>query len=286
MNVAIIGTGNIGTDLLYKIQRTDSLNCVLFTGKREDSKGVTNAKKMGISTSSQSIEAIIEMQDEIELVFDASSADGHKMHAPIIKKLGKKVIDLTPAKIGKMCVPVINADECMACDNINMITCGGQAMIPIAHVICQACKENEIKYLELVASIASKSAGKGTRQNIDEFTQTTKDALKEFTNVNNTKAIIILNSAIPEHNMRNTLYCYVDNPDMDKIKENVNKMVQEIQKYVPGYQLLFEPLYVNGRITVTIEVAGVGDYLPTYAGNLDIITSAALEMAKRYARTK
>lgn len=285
MNVAILGTGNIGTDLLYKVQRTEELNCVLFTGRRKDSKGIAIAEKMGICTSSESIDAIVAMKDSIDLVFDATSADGHKVNAPILKDLGKKVIDLTPAKIGKMCVPVINANECMSCDNINMITCGGQAMLPIAYAISQICGE-QIKYLELVASIASKSAGKGTRQNIDEFTQTTKDALKEFTKVKHTKAIIILNSAIPEHNMRNTLYCYVDNPDMDRIREHVNSMVQKIQAYVPGYRLLFEPVYASDRITVTIEVTGSGDYLPTYAGNLDIITSAGLEMAKRYANAK
>lgn len=285
MNVAILGTGNIGTDLLYKLQRTEELNCVLFTGRRKDSKGIAIAEKMGICTSSESIDAIVAMKDSIDLVFDATSADGHKVNAPILKDLGKKVIDLTPAKIGKMCVPVINANECMSCDNINMITCGGQAMLPIAYAISQICGD-QIKYLELVASIASKSAGKGTRQNIDEFTQTTKDALKEFTKVKHTKAIIILNSAIPEHNMRNTLYCYVDNPDMDRIREHVNSMVQKIQAYVPGYRLLFEPVYASDRITVTIEVTGSGDYLPTYAGNLDIITSAGLEMAKRYANAK
>lgn len=285
MNVAILGTGNIGTDLLYKVQRTEELNCVLFTGRRKDSKGIAIAEKMGICTSSESIDAIVAMKDSIDLVFDATSADGHKVNAPILKDLGKKVIDLTPAKIGKMCVPVINANECMSCDNINMITCGGQAMLPIAYAISQICGD-QIKYLELVASIASKSAGKGTRQNIDEFTQTTKDALKEFTKVKHTKAIIILNSAIPEHNMRNTLYCYVDNPDMDRIREHVNSMVQKIQAYVPGYRLLFEPVYASDRITVTIEVTGSGDYLPTYAGNLDIITSAGLEMAKRYANAK
>lgn len=283
MNVAIIGTGNIGIDLLCKIQKTEELTCVLFAGHRKDSAGIALAKKSGIHTSSDSIDAVVEMKDEIELVFDATSADGHRKHAPIIESLGIPAIDLTPAKIGKMCIPVLNAEECVKSNNINMITCGGQAMIPIACAVCNACKGKKINYLEIVASIASKSAGKATRQNIDEFTQTTKEALTEFTGVENAKAIIILNSAVPEQNMRNTLYFYVDDPDMVQVKFCVNEMVNQIQKYVPGYRMIVEPIFFDGKIVVTVEVRGAGDYLPTYAGNLDIITSAAIEMAQRYA---
>ena len=165
-----------------------------------------------------------------------------------------------------------------------MVTCGGQATIPIAYAISQLYQDTtQIHYMEIVACIASNSAGVGTRKNIDEFTQTTKDALTQFTKISNTKAIIILNPAVPEINMRNTLYCYIDDPNMELIRKSVDAMVKKIQKYVPGYHLLVEPVLENGRVTTTVEVQGAADYLPSYAGNLDIITCAALEMAKEYA---
>lgn len=278
--VAIIGSGNIGTDLLFKVQKSDELECSLFIGRNKDSKGISLAQKMGVKTSIKSIDAIIENHSDYSIVFDATTAESHKRHSEVFSELGITAIDLTPAKVGKMCVPVINLDECLGEKNVNMITCAGQAAIPIAYEISQFVGNDNIKYMEIVASIASKSAGKGTRNNIDEFTQTTKDALSQFTGIKNTKAVIILNPAIPEINMRNTLYCYIDNPDIDLIKEKVKDKVLKIQQYVPGYNLIVEPFWENGRITTTIEVIGSGDYLPKYAGNLDIITSAAIEVAK------
>lgn len=212
--VAIIGTGNIGTDLLIKIMRSNYLECTLFTGRNPDSNGVKTAQKMGIKTSFESIEAIQKAPDCCDIVFDATSAKVHLVNAQILKDLGKFTIDLTPSRIGKMCVPVINAKECLNEHNVNLITCGGQATIPIAYAIMKI--HPEIKYIEIVASISSKSAGPGTRANIDEFTQTTREAIVDFTGVNNAKAIIIMNPAQPPIRMRNTIYALIDQPDLEK----------------------------------------------------------------------
>lgn len=282
IKVGIIGTGNIGTDILMKIQRSALLECGMFTGRNPDSKGIELARKLGVPTSFKSIQAIEENPNCCDIVFDATSANVHLYNAPILKKLNKYVIDLTPAHVGKLCVPVINLEECLEVDNVNLITCGGQATIPLAYALKQV--HNDIKYMEVVASIASKSAGPGTRNNIDEFTQTTKDAITEFTDVKDTKAIIILNSAEPPVIMRNTLYALIDDPDMPRIRDEISKVVKKIQKYVPGYHLLVQPIYENGRVTTTVEVVGLGDFLPKYSGNLDIITCAAIEIAEAYAR--
>ena len=282
IKVGIIGTGNIGTDILMKIQRSALLECGMFTGRNPDSKGIELARKLGVPTSFKSIQAIEENPNCCDIVFDATSANVHLYNAPILKKLNKYVIDLTPAHVGKLCVPVINLEECLEVDNVNLITCGGQATIPLAYALKQV--HNDIKYMEVVASIASKSAGPGTRNNIDEFTQTTKDAITEFTDVKDTKAIIILNSAEPPVIMRNTLYALIDDPDMPRIRDEISKVVKKIQKYVPGYHLLVQPIYENGRVTATVEVVGLGDFLPKYSGNLDIITCAAIEIAEAYAR--
>lgn len=282
IKVAIIGTGNIGTDLLFKIQRSEILECSLFAGRNLESKGMQIAANMGIHISDKSIGAIIENPDCCEIVFDATSANIHKLHAPVLKKLGKFAVDLTPSLIGKMCVPVINGDSCLNECNVNMVTCGGQATVPIAYAIAQI--HPDVKYFEIVASISSKSAGQGTRANIDEFTQTTKDALSTFSGVKDTKAIIILNPAEPPILMHNTIYAIIDNPKIDLIRESVKKMESKIRDYVPGYKVTLEPIYESGRVTTMIEVVGVGDYLPKYSGNLDIITCAAVNIAEKYAK--
>lgn len=282
--VGIIGTGNIGTDLLMKVLRSSTLECGIFAGRNPDSQGIRMAKELGIPTSIDSIKAIENEPECCDIVFDATSADVHRTNAPILKRLGKFAIDLTPAHVGKMCIPVLNLEECMDGDNVNLITCGGQATTPIAHAICQV--HPETKYIEIVATIASKSAGVGTRNNIDEFTQATRDALTEFTGINNTKAIIVLNPAEPPITMHNTVYALIDNPDMDAIKRNVHEMEIRIKKYVPGYSIVMEPTYENGRVTTTLQVVGLGDYLPKYSGNLDIITCAAIEIAENYARKR
>lgn len=284
VKVGIIGTGNIGTDILMKIQRSKYLECGIFTGRNPDSKGIEIAKSIGVKTSFDSIFAIEKKPECCEIVFDATSAKVHEYNAPILKKLNKFVIDLTPSRIGRMCVPAINLEESLNETNVNLITCGGQATIPIAYALTKV--HQELKYLEIVASIAAKSAGTGTRNNIDEFTQTTKDALSEFTGIKNTKAIITLNSAEPPIIMRNTLYAIIENPDMNRIREEVMKSVKKIQEYVPGYKIIVEPILENGRVTTMIEVEGMGDYLPKYAGNLDIITCAAIEIAENYVKKK
>ncbi len=282
VKVGILGTGNIGTDILLKIQRSSLLECGAFVGKELDSKGISIATNLGINTSTKSINYFIENPKCCDIVIDATSASAHKIHAPILKELNKFVIDMTPSKIGRMCVPVINIDECIHDNNINLITCGGQGTIPIAYTISKI--HPDIKYIEIVATIASKSAGPGTRNNIDEFTQTTRDALQTFTGIKNSKAIIVLNPAEPPVTMHNTIYCLIDRPDMNKIRKKVHEMEQEIQKYVPGYKIVVEPTYENGRVTTMVEVEGIGDYLPKYAGNLDIITCAAIEVAEKYAK--
>ena len=237
---------------------------------------------MGIPVSTDSINAIIENPKCCDIVFDATSASVHRRNAPILKKLKKFAIDLTPAHVGKMCIPVLNMEECLEADNVNLITCGGQATVPIACAISQV--HPNTKYIEVVATIASKSAGAGTRNNIDEFTQATRDALTEFTGIQNTKAIIVLNPAEPPITMRNTIFALIDHPDIMAIREKVKETEKEIRKYVPGYKIIVEPVYENGRVTTSLEVTGMGDFLPKYAGNLDIITCSAIEIAERYAK--
>jgi acetaldehyde dehydrogenase len=284
IKVGIIGTGNIGTDLLLKLQRSEVLECGMFTGRNPDSRGIKFAKKLGVPYSFESVHAIEREPGCCEIVFDATSAKSHQYNAPILKRLGKYTLDLTPAHVGKMCVPVINLEECLEEENINLITCGGQASLPIAYTISRV--HPDARYIELVATISSNSAGAGTRNNIDEFTQTTKDALALFTGINNTKAIIILNPAEPPITMRNTVYALIDNPDMETLRMKIFEIEKEIQKYVPGYHIVLGPVYENGRVTTIIEVIGTGDFLPKYSGNLDIITCASIEIAEAYTCKK
>lgn len=284
VKAGIIGTGNIGTDLLLKLQRSDVLECGIFAGRNPDSAGIRLAKEMEVPTSTDSIHAIEENPECCDIVFDATSAGVHLINAPILKRLGKFAIDLTPAHVGKMCVPVLNMQDCMEVDNVNLITCGGQATAPIAYAISRI--HPDVKYIEIVATIASKSAGAGTRNNIDEFTQATRDSLSEFTGIKDTKAIIVLNPAEPPITMHNTVYALIDKPDMDAIRRSVDEMAAKIRRYVPGYKIVMEPVYENGRVTTSLQVVGLGDYLPKYAGNLDIITCAAIEIAENYAKTK
>jgi acetaldehyde dehydrogenase len=280
--VGIIGTGNIGTDLLYKILKSDILECSIFAGRDPESKGIKRAESLGIKTSPDSIRAIEDNPSICDIVFDATSAKAHSINAPILKKLGKFVIDLTPSRIGGMCIPAINLNEAIRTDNVNMVTCGGQASVPIAKALMET--HPEIEYIEVVASISSKSAGSGTRANIDEYTQTTKDAIELFSGVKKAKAIIILNPAEPPILMNNTIYAKIENPNLEKIKENILKVEAEIRKYVPGYRIALGPVFEKGRLTIMIEVVGAGDYLPRYSGNLDIITCAAVQVAEEHAR--
>lgn len=279
VKVGIIGTGNIGTDLLMKVLKSDVLEMGVFAGRNPESQGVLKAKQLGVKTTAESINYIIKHPECCEIVFDATSAKVHFNNAPILRKLNKFAIDLTPAHIGKFIVPAVNLDEAMEADNVNLVTCGGQATVPMAYALNKVA---DVKYLEIVATIASKSAGKGTRDNIDEFTQTTKEALMEVGGIKKAKAIIVLNPADPPIKMRNTVYAVIDNPDMNAISETVKKMERTIQEYVPGYKVILGPLYENGRVTLSVEVTGSGDYLPEYAGNLDIITCSAIRVAEQY----
>ena len=283
IKVAIIGTGNIGTDLLMKVMRSKVLECGIFAGHNPDSKGMAFARKLGVPVTSDSIRFIEAHPDCCQICFDATSAKVHEQNAPVLKRLGKYAIDLTPAHIGPFCVPQVNLDSAMNQINVNCVTCGGQATVPIAKAISTVA---DVKYLEVVATIASKSAGIGTRNNIDEFTQTTKDALLELGGIKKAKAIIVLNPAEPPITMHNTIYALIDNPNMAAINNAVLQTEKALQKYVPGYKVTLGPIFENGRVTTSIEVTGSADFLPEYAGNLDIITCAAIEIAECYATRK
>ena len=284
LKIAILGSGNIGTDLLIKVLRSPFLECSLFIGRRLGSPGMTKAISLGVPISDQGINAIINNPACCSLVFDATSALDHKVHAPILKDTGKNVIDMTPSQIGNMCLPAINLKECLNSWNVNMVTCGGQASIPIAYAISEVL--SEIEYIEVVSSIASRSAGPATRINLDEYIETTEKGIQQFTGCRKTKAILILNPAQPCIDMQTTIFARLQHDDapVDEVRKKVCAMVSEIQRYVPGYQLLIPPVIENKRLITMIKVQGLGDYLPRYAGNLDIINCAAIAMAEAHAK--
>ena len=280
VKVGIIGPGNIGLDLLYKLGRSEYLTPELIVNVRP-SKGIDYANKMGIRTSTEGVDAILKEED-IKIVFDCTSASAHFVHAPLLKDSGKFVLDLTPAAVGPYCVPAVNmTEDLLNLDNVNLVTCAGQATVPIVAAINQAA---DVSYAEIVSSISSKSAGPGTRKNIDEFTVTTAKALREVGGADDSKVIIVLNPAEPPIFMRNTIYTKVKNPDIEKIKEAVDNMVKKIKEYVPGYELLLEPIIQGDVVTTMMQVEGLGDYLPVYSGNLDIINAAAVNIAENYAK--
>lgn len=282
LKVAILGSGNIGTDLLVKVLRSNYLTCTLFSGRNIESKGMQLATKLGVNVSHRSIEAITDNPDCCDIVIDATSATSHIHHYPILKALGKYVIDLTPSKLGDFCIPAVNLKECLDKDNVNMVTCGGQASVPLAYAIGQS--QQEVSYIEVVSSIASSSAGPATRSNLDEYIETTEEALRAFSGSLRSKAILNLNPAIPCMDMQTTILAVVPQPNMEKLQKTVADMVRRIQYYVPGYQLIVPPVIEDGRIAMMVRVRGLGDFLPTYAGNLDIINCAALAMAEEYAK--
>ncbi|MFB5269074.1 acetaldehyde dehydrogenase (acetylating) [Paenibacillus enshidis] len=282
LKVAIIGSGNIGTDLLVKTMHSSLLECVLFVGRNNQSLGMQKAKGLEVQISDRSIDALIEDADRYELVFDATSAQDHHIHAPILKRLNKVVIDMTPSNIGEMCVPAVNMDHCLKLQNVSMVTCGGQASIPLAYAIGQT--QPDVEYIEVVSSISSNSAGPATRNNLDEYIETTEKGIAHFSGCGRSKAILNLNPADPCIHMQTTVFALVRNPDMDSLKRYTDAMVRNLQQYVPGYQLIVPPTLENGRIVIMVRVEGLGDYLPPYAGNLDIINCAAIAMAEEYAR--
>jgi acetaldehyde dehydrogenase len=296
-NCAIIGSGNIGTDLMLKIANTSkSLNLIGVIGIDPESEGLAMASTMNIATSSTGLQGFMEMHEysDTQIFFDATSAGAHQMHHDLISKDGKQMIDLTPAAIGPYCVPVVNLLEHLQAQNVNMVTCGGQATIPMVSAVNQV---SSVRYAEIVASVSSKSAGPGTRANIDEFTQTTALGLEKVGGADKAKAIIVLNPAEPPLLMRNTVFTLCDPIDQDKVKESVESMVAKVQAYVPGYRLKQEvqferfgsnnPCAIPGygefeglKASIFLEVEGAGHYLPKYAGNLDIMTSAAMGTAE------
>jgi len=278
IDVAVIGPGNIGTDLMYKLLRSRRLRVAAMAGI-EESEGIRRARSLGIRTSVGGLEAILE-DPAIRIVFDATSAKAHVRHAKALAAAGKIAIDLTPAAVGPYVVPSVNLAELKDVQNLNMVTCGGQATVPIVHAIAGVAGA---RYAEMVSAISSRSAGPGTRRNIDEFTQTTARALVTLGGAKRGKAIIVLNPAEPPLIMTNTIYVEVDRPDEAAIREAVARRVAEVREYVPGYRLRVPPLVEGHRVTTIIEVEGAGDFLPKYSGNLDIITAAAVGVAERIA---
>jgi acetaldehyde dehydrogenase (acetylating) len=279
--VAILGSGNIGTDLLYKLRRSTTLEPVMVAGIDPYSEGLALARELGVGTVSDGIDGLLREAGDVLLVFDATSARAHVRHAHALAEAKIVAIDLTPAARGPYVVPPVNLGEHLDAKNVNLVSCGGQATIPVVAAIN---KVQPVKYAEIVATIASLSAGPGTRQNIDEFTQTTAAGLVEMGGAKRGKAIIVLNPAEPPILMRNTVYAMVDQPDAAAISKSIDEMVRTVSSYVPGYRLRAEPLYDGNKVTVFVEVEGAGDYLPTYSGNLDIMTAAAVKVGEEFAK--
>jgi acetaldehyde dehydrogenase len=282
MRVAILGSGNIGTDLLVKVLRSPHLECSLFIGRNLASPRMAKASGLGVRVSDRGIDSILAEPVCCDLVFDATSAADHVRHAPLLEKLGKTVIDMTPARVGTMCIPSINLDDCMECSNVNMVTCGGQASIPLTHLIAQT--QRDVEYIEVVSTIASRSAGPATRINLDEYVDTTEKGVRHFARCARAKAILVLNPAQPCIDMQTTVFAKVGRPNIERLDAAIDAMIARIQTYVPGYRLVVRPTLDNGRIAMIIRVQGVGDYLPAYAGNLDIINCAAIATAEHFAR--
>lgn len=282
LRVGIIGTGNIGTDLLLKVQRSPLLECSLFAGRNSRSAGIRLAQELGVPTSDRSIEAFLEDPDRFDLVFDATSAADAKRHYALLNPLGIPVIDLTPAKLGKMCIPALNLDDCVGEPNLCMVTCGGQAAVPLASCIVRT--QPQVEYVEIVSTSASASVGPATRINIDEYLATTEAAINQFCGVKKAKSILLVNPSNPPILMQNTIFAKADEVDLPALSAAVDEMVARIQRYVPGYRLVMAPLHEHGRIAMTVQISGAGDYLPEYAGNLDVITAAAVAAAEENAR--
>jgi len=285
INCVLVGSGNIGTDLMYKVMRSDILNPAWMVGIDPQSEGLARAKEKGLKVTHEGVDGVLPHieEDDIRIAFDATSAYVHPENARKLQEKGVVVIDLTPAAIGPYCVPPVNLKDHLGKKemNVNMVTCGGQATIPMIYAVSRV---QPVRYGEIVATVSSKSAGPGTRKNIDEFTRTTSRALEIVGGAKKGKAIIILNPAEPPIIMRDTVHCLTeDTPDEAAIKTSVYEMIREVQKYVPGYRLKHDPVFEGNRVSIYLEVEGLGDYLPKYAGNLDIMTAAATRTAEMIA---
>ena len=282
---AVIGPGNIGTDLLYKLMRSPVLEPVWMVGVDPSSEGLQRARELGLKTTDQGVGGLLPhvLADGVQIAFDATSAYVHAENSRQLNALGVLMIDLTPAAIGPFCVPPVNLTQLLeqGAMNVNMVTCGGQATIPMVAAVSRV---QTVAYGEIVATVSSKSAGPGTRKNIDEFTRTTANAVEKVGGAKKGKAIIILNPAEPPLIMRDTVHCLTETePDQARITESIHAMIKEVQKYVPGYKLVNGPVFDGKRVSVFLEVEGLGDYLPKYAGNLDIMTAAAARTAEMFA---
>lgn len=282
VKVGIIGPGNIGQDLMVKLSRSNYLEAACVVNIKE-SEGLDKARAKGIDASAEGIDYLIKNhKNDIKIVFDCTSAGAHMVNAPKLKEAGIFAVDLTPAAVGPYCIPAVNlSDDILELDNVNLVTCAGQATTPMVAAINKVA---DVMYAEVVSSISSKSAGAGTRANIDEFTVTTKKALEQVGGADDAKVIIVLNPAEPPILMRNTIYTKVRNPDLEKIKQAAFACMESVQRYVPGYRFLLEPIIQDDIVTTMVEVEGLGDYLPVYSGNLDIITAAAVHIAEAKAK--
>lgn len=279
--VAILGSGNIGTDILAKLQRSTFLEPTALVGIDPDSEGLRRARDCGLDAPAEGVDWILRHPDQCQLVFDATSAAAHRENAPRLAEAGLRSIDLTPAKLGPGVVPAVNLVGHEQAMDVNMISCGGQATIPMVAAVSQVC---EVAYAEIVATIAAASAGPGTRQSIDEFTRTTAGGVAEIGGAGLGKAIIVLNPADPPILMRATVYCALpEGADREAVSLSIEGMRARVAEYVPGYRLRQDPIFDENRVTIVIEVEGAGDYLPRYAGNLDIMTAAAVRVGEQLA---
>ncbi|WP_045520180.1 acetaldehyde dehydrogenase (acetylating) [Neobacillus niacini] len=284
VKVAVLGSGNIGTDLMIKLGRSELLELTAVIGIDPHSDGLRRAREMGYAGVDTGIDGFLaDPELEADIVFDATSAKAHLYNAKVLKEAGIKVIDMTPAAVGPYVCAAVNIDEHLEKENINLITCGGQATIPMVHAVKRV---SPVEYAEIVATISSKSAGPGTRANIDEFTETTSRAIEVVGGAKKGKAIMILNPAEPPIMMRDTVYTLVEEGTMDEegIRKSIAEMTEVVQSYVPGYQLRTEPIFEGNKVTIFIQVEGAGDYLPKYSGNLDIMTAAGVKIAEEFAK--
>ena len=280
LRVAILGSGNIGTDLMAKVVRNPALTLVGVAGIDPASDGLARAREMGFAVGDEGVERFLDEHPDVDVVFDATSAHAHVEHAPALAERGVRSIDLTPAALGPAVVPDVNLDDHLDAPDVNLITCGAQATVPVVAALSAL---GRVPYAEIVSTVASRSAGPGTRSNIDEFTIATARSVETLGGAEAGKAIIILNPADPPILMRNTIYAEIDGGSAQAAVAAVKEAVERVAAYVPGYRLATEPLVADGLVTVFVEVEGAGDYLPPYAGNLDIMTSAAVRVAERYA---